>query len=271
MNIFKRIWPALVVGALWLVFLALRLAMSGGDPKEISTTPQFYEYHRPVVEEKLPTKEQRPPKKESRKVQALSAAPLPRPVQTEIPAEDKVATVQSSPLLLPTGEEPGEGGTAPSVQQTAIENSAPSVDHPAPSSVPTPAAEVSPVADAPSPAPISLDELPQAVNRTIKGAMLTIELDPPTGTARDDFLQSLGARRVSELQLWDTDIIRKYELSGQVYVFKLSGGGRILLPPTLLARIISAIETQTNGELLYRGRIQLGPQGRIVVKEAVKL
>ena len=289
MNILKRIWPALVVGALWLVFLALRLAMSDGSA-DVSTTPQFYEYHRPAVEEKLPAKEPHLLMKEARKVQSLSAAPLSRPVQPEKLAELTVSTpIASAPTISsPIAAEPtisspleGEAGrgapvhptaiVSPVVETTPAQTVVVPVAHTADSQMSNGATSSASIAGEPSPAPIPLDELPQAVNRTIKGAMLTIELDPPAGTGRDEFLQSLGARSVSELQLSDSDIIRKYEMSGQVYVFKLSGGGRVLLPPMLLARIISAIEAKTGGDLLYRGRILLGPQGRIIVKEAVKL
>ncbi len=285
MDILKRIWPALVVGALWLIFLALRLATPDGAAKTVSMTPQFYDYHRPAVEEKTPAKEPHPLTKETRRVQSPSTDPLPRPVQAEKSTEEKV---EAPPP--PTPAEPAPVKEAPpavasksvsaEVPSPAIStplNPAPVVEQPAVASIPaaavvaSPGVEVAHISDTPPPAPISLDELPQAVNRTIKGAMLTIELEPPAGTDRDEFLESLGARRVNELQLWDTQVIRKYELSGQVYVFKLSGGGRVLLPPLLLARIISAIEAETNGELLYRGRILLGPQGRITVREAVKL
>ena len=97
--------------------------------------------------------------------------------------------------------------------------------------------------------------------------MLTIELQPPGGVSRDNFLSGLGARRVNESQLWDTSVISKFELSGQVYVFRLSDGGRVLLPPGILARIIGTLEKETGGAPLYRGRIRLGPMGEVTVTE----
>ncbi len=97
--------------------------------------------------------------------------------------------------------------------------------------------------------------------------MLTIEIQPPTGVTRDHYLTHLGARRVNDAQLWDTNVITQFELSGQVYVFRLSDGGRVLLPPTILSRIITALEKETKGAPLYRGRIHLGPLGQVTVKE----
>ena len=277
-----RFWPALVVGCLWLTFLTIRAFVSPNQPAETQAAPEFFEYKRPDIALKPVETKHRPIKP------ARENVAKPPPPEESV-AQERVQSPSPAPAELPKISAQADPPSAPVEERTTKHASDPA---PVPTHVQVPApdpdirtvdaGQTSTTESATSPAreqslpdrrpseddqTIALSDLPRIAERTLKGAMLTIEIQPPSGISRDKFLSNLGAQRVSETQLWDTNVIARFELSGQVYVFRLSDGGRVLLPPVILSKIITELEKETGGAPLYKGRIRLGPLGEITVKE----
>ena len=287
MNRITRVWPVFVVALIWSVFLALRAFVTNEGPKEVSAVPQFHEYRPPAAEDR-PSPPQRHEKKLVREkiakenvsketndqVRVPSPSPVPElPATSQVPQNDpardvpKALVVAEARKISAQASSPAPATDGPVPNVTGMSNVRPSNDQPGV------VAEIHPSKPAVATDPgiesqIPMKDLPKVAARTLTGAMLTIEIQPPSGIGRDQYLQEMGAQRVNNAQLWDTQVIQRYELSGQVYVFRLADGGRVLLPPLMLARIISALEVKTKGAPLYRGRILLGPQGQISVTEA---
>jgi len=247
-----RAWPMVVIGLFWTAFFVAKTTLSkSAQIGEVeNSTPMFVAIQPTAVQPPTQSHPNPPERKAIPKTDAVSVPPA-RPSAPESAASTRHVEAEEST------EEVDEESVEAEVSQEVLEKPAAS----------TAGIRVKP--GLPSLKDHSGEDLASAAANTLKGVFLTIELSPPGGIGRDQFLQQLGARQVTDADLWDSSVIDRYELAGQVYVFRLSNSNdRILLPPAILGNIVTAVRQKTAGAPLYRARIVLGPQGRVTVTDA---
>lgn len=247
-----RVWPMAVIVLFWTAFFVAKTTLSKSAQNEVVeiSKPTFVAIQPTAVQPPAYSHPNPPERKALPKTDAVSVPPA-QSSAPEVAASTRQAEAEE--FTEAAKEEPVEAEVSQEVSEKPAASTA--------------GIRVTP--GQPSLKDHSGEDLASAAANTLKGVFLTIELSPPGGIGRDQFLQQLGARQVTDADLWDSSVIERYELAGQVYVFRLSNSNdRILLPPAILGNIVTAVRQKTAGAPLYRARIVLGPQGRVTVTDA---